>query len=104
MAFMARGGFTLTYFLFITASAGKGKLELCRQLVNPIHDALREQSELDKQEYKTGMKQYNMLKWKEAAVPKPGKPAERMLFIPANSSASGFFELLFENDGRGLIF
>ena len=93
-------------FLFITAqaSAGKGKLELCRQLVNPIHDALREQSELDKQEYKTGMKQYNMLKWKEAAMPKPGMPPERMLFIPANSSASGFFQLLSENEGRGLIF
>ena len=77
------------FFLFITAqaSAGKGKLELCRQLVNPIHDALREQSILDKEEYKTGMKQYNLLKWKEAAVPKPGRPAERMLFIPANSSA-----------------
>ena len=94
------------FFLFITAqaSAGKGKLELCRQLVNPIHEGLREQSELDKQEYKTGMKQYNMLKWKEAAIPKPGRPPERMLFIPANSSASGFFELLYENDGRGLIF
>jgi len=94
------------FFLFITAqaSAGKGKLELCRQLVNPIHEGLREQSELDKEEYKTGMKQYNMLKWKEAAMPKPGRPPERMLFIPANSSASGFFELLSENDGRGLIF
>ena len=94
------------FFLFITAqaSAGKGKLELCRQMVNPIHDALREESELDKQEYKTGMKQYNLLKWKEAAMPKPGMPPERMLFIPANSSASGFFQLLSENDGRGLIF
>ncbi|HEY3372591.1 MAG TPA: DUF3987 domain-containing protein [Prolixibacteraceae bacterium] len=92
--------------LFITAqaSAGKGKLELCRQLVNPIHDSLREQTRLAKQEYKTGMKQYNLLKWKEAAVPKPDRPPDRMLFIPANSSASGFFELLSENDGRGLIF
>ena len=45
-------------FLFITAqaSAGKGKLELCRQLVNPIHDALREKTKMAKQEYKTGMK------------------------------------------------
>jgi hypothetical protein len=93
-------------YLFITAqaSAGKGKLELCRQLVNPIHDSLREQTKLTKEEYKTGMRQYDMMKWKEAAMPKPDKPLERMLFIPANSSASGFFELLFENDGCGLIF
>jgi len=94
------------FFLFITAqaSAGKGKLEFCRQLVNPIHEGLREQSILNKEEYKTGMKQYNMLKWNEAVLPKPGRPPELMLFIPANSSASGFFQLLFENDGRGLIF
>ena len=93
-------------FLFITAqaSAGKGKLELCRQLVNPIHDALREKGRLLKEEYKIGMKQYNLLKWEEAAIPKPDRPPELMLFIPANSSASGFFELLYENEGRGLIF
>jgi len=93
-------------FLFVTAqaSAGKGKLELCRQLVSPIHDVLREQTKMARQEYKTGMKQYNMIKWKEAAIPKPDWPPELMLFIPANSSASGFFQLLFENDGCGLIF
>lgn len=27
-----------------------------------------------------------------------------MLFIPANSSAKGTFELLFQNEGSGLIF
>ena len=58
---------------------------------------------LAKEEYKTGMKQYNVLKWKEAAIPKPDRPTV-MLFIPANSSASDFFQLLFENEGRGLIF
>jgi len=99
-----RGYPYLFFFFTAQASAGKGKLELCRQLVNPIHDALREQTKMAKQEYKTGMKQYNMLKWKEAAIPKPDRPPELMLFIPANSSASGFFQLLSENDGRGLIF
>ncbi|HAH23535.1 MAG TPA: DNA primase [Prolixibacteraceae bacterium] len=93
-------------YLFITAqaSAGKGKLELCRQLVNPIHDSLRELTKESKEEYKTGMRQYNMMRWEEAAMPKPDRPAERMLFIPANNSASGFFELLAENEGRGLLF
>ncbi|HAH25480.1 MAG TPA: DNA primase [Prolixibacteraceae bacterium] len=93
-------------YLFITAqaSAGKGNLVHCRQLVNPIHDSLREQTRLAKEEYKIGMKQYNLLKWKEAAVPKPDRPPELMLFIPANNSASGVFELLHENNGQGLLF
>ena len=93
-------------FLFISAqaSAGKGNLVYCRQLVNPIHQALRGQTREDKQEYKTGMREYDLLKWKEAALPKPEKPGEQMLFIPANNSASGFFQVLFENDGRGLVF
>jgi len=93
-------------FLFITAqaSAGKGNLVYCRQLVNPIHEALRDQTREEKKEYKTGMRQYDLLKWKEAAVPKPGKPVEQLLFIPANNSASGVFQILSENDGHGLIF
>ena len=93
-------------FLFISAqtSAGKGNLVYCRQLVNPIHEALRGQTREAKQEYKTGMREYDLLKWKEAAVPKPGKPVEQLLFIPANNSASGVFQILSENDGHGLIF
>ena len=93
-------------FLFISAqaSAGKGNLVYCRQLVNPIHEALRGQTREEKQEYKTGMRQFDLLKWKEAALPKPEKPGEQMLFIPANNSASGFFQVLSENDGRGLVF
>jgi len=93
-------------FLFISAqaSAGKGNMVYCRQLVNPIHEALRGQTREEKKEYKTGMRQFDLLKWKEAALPKPEKPVEQMLFIPANNSASGVFQLLSENQGRGLIF
>jgi hypothetical protein len=93
-------------FLFITAqaSAGKGNLVHCRQLVNPVHETLRLQTQVSRQEYKTGMRQYDLLKWKEGAIEKPDRPPELMLFIPANNSASGVFQLLYENDGCGLIF
>lgn len=59
-------------FLFVTApaSAGKGRLTLCRALVQPIHKQL--------------------------------KP--KMLIIPANSSATMVYQMLHENDGRGLMF
>lgn len=59
-------------FLFVTApaSAGKGRLTLCRKLVQPIQEEL-----------------------------KPKK-----LIIPANSSATMIYQILAENDGRGLMF
>ena len=93
-------------FLFITAqaSAGKGNLVHCRQLVSPIHDALLERSGKLKQEYETGMQEFNVLKWKELGLQKPVKPPELMLIIPANNSATGFFQLLYENEGSGLLF
>jgi hypothetical protein len=91
-------------FLFITAkaSAGKGRLVHCRQLVAPVHKRMREQARLLKQQYDLEMAAYN--KSKETGADKPAKPPEKMLFIPANSSSTGVFQLLFENEGRGLIF
>ncbi len=93
-------------FLFITAqaSAGKGRLVHCRQLVNPIHKELREQAKLLKQQHELEMADYNAKKGKEEGVEKPGKPPEKMLFIPANNSSTGAYQLLGDSDGKGLIF
>ena len=93
-------------FLFITAqaSAGKGRLVHCRQLVNPIHKELREQAKLLKQQHELEMADYNTKKGKEEGVEKPGKPPEKMLFIPANNSSTGAYQLLGDSDGKGLIF
>ena len=93
-------------FLFITAqaSAGKGRLVHCRQLVNPIHKELREQAKLLKQQHELEMAEYNAKKGKEEGIEKPGKPPEKMLFIPANNSSTGAYQLLGDSDGKGLIF
>ncbi|MBS0645932.1 MAG: DUF3987 domain-containing protein [Verrucomicrobia bacterium] len=93
-------------FLFITAqaSAGKGRLIHCRQLVAPVHKAMREQAALLKREYDAQMADYNASKGKDANMEKPVKPPEKMLFIPANNSSTGFFQLLNDSGGRGLIF
>lgn len=93
-------------FLFITAqaSAGKGRLVHCRQLVNPIHKEMREQAKLLKQQYELEMADYNAKKGKEEGVEKPGKAPEKMLFIPANNSSTGAYQLLGDSDGKGLIF
>ena len=93
-------------FIFITAqaSAGKGRLVHCRQLVNPIHKELREQAKLHKQHYELELAEYNALKGKEEGIEKPARPPEKMLFIPANNSSTGAYQLLGDSDGRGLIF
>lgn len=93
-------------FIFITAqaSAGKGRMVHCKQLVMPVHKKMREQAKLLKQEYETEMTAYNMAKSKKEQAEKPAKPPEKMLIIPANNSTTGVFQLLADSSGKGLIF
>lgn len=93
-------------YIFITAqaSAGKGRLVHCKQLVKPIHRSLREQAELINQQYELDLMEFNKKKGKNASIEKPKKPPQKMLFIPANNSSTGVFQLLFDNEGRGLMF
>lgn len=93
-------------YLFITAqaSAGKGRLLHCKQLVKPVHLHLREQAKMLKQQYDMQMLDYNQAKGKDANIEKPNKPPEKMLFIPANNSTTGVYQLLSENESRGLMF
>ena len=93
-------------YLFISAqaSAGKGRLVHCKQLVKPVHKALRQQARLIKIQYEADLAEFNSKKGKEEGVEKPEKPKEKMLFIPANNSTTGVFQLLADNDGKGLIF
>ena len=93
-------------YLFITApaSAGKGKLVYCKQLVMPIHLEMRQATKVLKDQYELDIQTYKKQKSLDFSMPKPVRPPERMLVIPANNSATGMFQLLSENDGSGLIF
>jgi len=92
-------------FLFITAqaSAGKGRLTLCRKLVDPIHKSLREVSKLEFEEFQRKLTEYATTKNK-ADLERPQEPPMKMLVIPANNSATGLFQILNDNNGSGLIF
>lgn len=74
-------------YLYVTApaSAGKGRLNLCKRLVLPLHRHLREESKLLKQDYELAVAAYTSGQSSE----KPLKPSEKMLLIPANNSATG---------------
>ena len=93
-------------YLFITAppSSGKGRVNLCKRIVYPIHNQKREETSNGKIQYEVELAEYQSKKSKDTSLTKPVKPKEQMLFIPANSSATGTFELLHQNNGTGLIF
>lgn len=93
-------------FLFVTAkaSSGKGRLGLCRYLVEPIHNRLREISEAEDMAYRQKLAEYNAAGKKKADMEKPDEPPMRMLFIPANSSATAVYQVLNDNSGCGLMF
>lgn len=92
-------------FLFVTAqaSAGKGRLTLCRKLVDPIHKSLRDISKLEFEEYQRKLTEYAASKNK-SEMERPKEPPVKMLIIPANNSATGLFQVLNDNNGSGLIF
>lgn len=91
---------------------GKGSLDFARQLGLQIHQAKREEHKALIMEYtkalevyKKDLKEYNKSKDDDAEPPvKPSKPPTLMLYIPANNSKSGVYQLLSENDGKGIMF
>jgi hypothetical protein len=101
------GGVTVypNLFLFVTAqaSAGKGRLSLCRRLVEPIHRQLRELNKLELDEYKRKQAEYAANK-KNPDAEQPQETPLRVLFVPANSSATAVFQILNDNNGVGLMF
>ena len=92
-------------FLFVTAqaSAGKGRLSLCRHIVEPIHRQLREQYAAEMEQYRRLQIEYAMNK-KDPEAEAPQEPPLKTLFIPANSSATAVYQVLNANKGIGLIF
>ncbi|TXD56913.1 DUF3987 domain-containing protein [Polaribacter sp. IC066] len=93
-------------YLFVSAPAasGKGKIKFCKRLVDLIHDKLQNETNLLKEKYDRDLALYNKNKAKDENIKKPKIPPFRMLFIPANNSSSGMFQLLNDNNGKGLIF
>jgi hypothetical protein len=93
-------------YLYVTApaSAGKGALKYCKNLINHIHEDLKTQGKLVREQFQRDMIIYNNEKNKCPDLQKPEEPPTKLLFIPANISSTGAFQLLNDNEGRGIIF
>ena len=92
-------------FLFVTAraSAGKGRLSLCRHLAAPLHQALREKYKKQMKKYEAAQVAYVVNRKNSLEVP-PKEPPFLTLFVPANSTATVVYQTLAQNNGVGLLF
>ena len=89
-------------FAFFDAPAGSGKgvLNFLRYLGDPIHKSRLSQSNDAIEQYQKVLKAAK----KEGKEPEGIPPARKLLFIPANNSASSFIQTLSENEGSGILF
>lgn len=92
----------LYFFVMADAGMGKGSLKYCREIVAPIHNELREDSERLMREYKESKSESKSGEKDSFDVDEA--PHRRTLFIPTNSSAASVIQQLDNNDGIGLIF
>jgi len=96
-------------FVFIEAPAGSGKgvLQWTRKLAEDIHKELRDVSKQSRKEYEANLREWNTSQKKKGQSrddEPPTEPADQMLLIPANNSASSFVQTLAENGGQGILF
>ena len=92
-------------FLFVTAraSAGKGRLSLCRHLAAPLHQALRDKYRKQLKKFEAAQVAYAINRKNSLEVP-PKEPPFLTLFVPANSTATVVYQTLAQNNGVGLLF
>lgn len=107
-------GISPNLYVYVLAGygGGKGGLDFARKLGEYIHKEKRDRAKIlladylkEMEVYKKELKEYNKSKDKDNNPPvKPVKPPTLMLYIPANNSKSGVYQLLEENEGQGIIF
>ncbi len=81
-------------FIIGEASSGKGIISSVKYLGNQIHDELIKTSREKFQEFKSKSekeKREELMKWE-------------LLYLPANSTSAGIYELIYNNGGHGIIF
>jgi len=104
---------TPNLYVYVLAGygGGKGGLDYARKLGEQIHHEKRETAkrlmadyQKDLEIYKKNLKYFSKTNSEGEPPTPPTKPPTSMLFIPANNSKSGIYQLLKENNGKGIIF
>ncbi len=97
-------------FMYVVGptSSGKGKLEKCLKLIEPIDDYLRERTQMEESQYQIDAAIFKAKSKEEdsakSVTNRLEQPTRKMLLIAGNNSSSGVVQLLKDNGGFGLIF
>jgi hypothetical protein len=100
----------LYVYLLGRYGGGKGSLMYSKMLGFQIHKSMIEVSKADNDQFEIENELYKaeFQKWKKSKIgdppKKPIQPQQKLLFIPANNSKSGLFELLSGNEESGIMF
>jgi hypothetical protein len=95
----------LYVFIAAPAGSGKGRMKWSRYFGQTIHQQLISLTRSSRADYLLRMEHYMNLSRKERQEEsRPLNPLRRMLFIPANSSASAFIQALADNNYKGIVF
>ena len=96
----------ICYYLTARASSGKGRQGLCRLIIDPIHEELLDIKKALNDQYEADMIQFERDKKNKAVAnpKKPPKPAQKMLILPGDTSASAVTQIMRDNDGTAIIF
>ena len=89
-------------FIEAPAGAGKGILSWAKMVGAPVHQYLSEKTRLAREQFETIKKE--KIKQKDPDASDLKEPPFRLLFVPANNSASSMVQTLAENEGAGILF
>lgn len=91
--------------VYAPASADKGPLKACMQLVSPIEKEIEAENQQEQDDYQRKLAEYLAQdKAARIATPPPKEPLYKSIWIPANSSATSCYQALSDNDGWGITF
>ncbi|WP_020600605.1 DUF3987 domain-containing protein [Spirosoma panaciterrae] len=99
-------------YILARYGSGKGSLNFSYWLGSVVHRRKKEQYQQALVDYKADLARYRkdlkaFQQDKKGTIEEPTEPVEpplTVLFIPANNSRTGAFEMLNNNEGRGIIF
>ncbi len=98
----------LYLIIYGSAASGKGELNACRRIYDPVKQEMVRAYNAQRDEYQQQHAQWDTLGQDKATRstrgPEPQPPVYHSPVIPANSSSSAFFSELQNNGGWGLMF
>ena len=83
------------------AASGKSSMRFADQLARPTHIFIRNQYKQELDEYKKEKLAFDLTK--DSSENPPVQPTSKQLIFPGNISSSSLYDLLNNNDGKGII-